>query len=65
MCYIICMTSSSECYVASGAKGGFGAVPSRKKKFLMKRVTFLPRFPCPLLGGLTAHGFCRWYSIFR
>jgi hypothetical protein len=32
--------------------------------FLEKHVAFLPHFSCPLLGGFSAHGFCRWFSIF-
>jgi hypothetical protein len=33
--------------------------------FLLQEVCcFLPHFSCPLLGGFSAHGFCRWFFIF-
>jgi hypothetical protein len=64
MCYIICTSSSIERtggFEGGGAggeipsHGGFGAMTLRKKTFLRKHSTFL--------GGFSAHGFCRWFSI--
>jgi hypothetical protein len=66
MCYILCMTSSSVCYVASGAQGGL-----RKKNCLRKRVAFLIfrhmvfadgfLFPVKELGLLTNPG--HWVRV--
>jgi hypothetical protein len=59
MCYILCMTSSSVCYVVSGTGGGLrggarppceglGEAPPKNFFCLGKRVTFLPHFSCRL-----------------
>jgi hypothetical protein len=81
MCYILCMTSYSVCYVPLGMQGGLrGAIGppvwgfggSSPEKFFLPRETcsifasffVSPRFSCPLLGDFSAHGFCRWFSIF-
>jgi hypothetical protein len=67
MCYMLCMTSFSVCYVASGAQRGLRGAKNFLLPWEMCRIFSLfftsPRFSCPLLGGFSAHGFCQWFSI--
>jgi hypothetical protein len=58
MCYILCMTSSSVCYVALSAHGFF--LPQEMCRIFASFFVSL-RFSCPLLGGFSAHGFCHGF----
>jgi hypothetical protein len=58
MCYILCMTRCSVCYVVSSA-GGFEGGPRLRFFCLEKRVTFFPHFLCRL-------DFCvHCWAVFR
>jgi hypothetical protein len=64
ICYILCMSSSVYiALVAQGGeippRGGSGIVLPRKKKFLGKRIAFLPHFSC----CLDFHVHC--WEVFR